>query len=119
MKPKNITRLREINASMEEAVHSFDVITFSRLNRQFHYEIYRSCANNYMIERLKDTWERLDAIRVTVYTYIPQRSRTAIVEHEEIIQAIEQQASFGKIEHLARKHKLLTMQAYIAHTASS
>lgn len=118
MKPKDIARLRDINASMEEAVQALDVMTFSRLNRQFHYEIYRSCSNNYLVGRLKDTWERLDAIRVTVYTYIPSRSRMAIVEHEEIIQAIEQHARFSKIERLARKHKLLTMQVYIAHTVS-
>jgi DNA-binding GntR family transcriptional regulator len=60
---------------------------------------------------------RLDAIRVTVFAYIPQRSRLAIREHEAIIQAIEQGARFDKIERLAREHKLNTMRAYIDHGA--
>lgn len=115
MGAKEIHLLREGNASMKEAIESLDIIKFSHLNRQFHYEIYGSCPNGYLVDHIKDTWSRLDAIRVTVFTYIPQRSRSAIAEHEEIVELIEQGADFSKIERLAREHKMRTIQAYIDH----
>lgn len=113
----DITRLRDLNVSMKRAIESLDVMSFSRLNRRFHFEIYGGCQNDYLVERLKETWSRLDAIRVTVFTYVPERSRAAVGEHEEIIQAIESDNDFAQVEHKAREHKLRTMQAYIDHKA--
>lgn len=110
--PREIRRLREINASMKEAIESLDVMTFSQLNRQFHYEIYGSCPNTYLVDVIHDTWSRLDVIRVTVFAYIPQRSRSSVGEHEEIIQAIERKADPVEIERLAREHKLRTVRSY-------
>jgi DNA-binding GntR family transcriptional regulator len=113
MEIEDLARLRELNASMDEAVHELDLMTFSQLNRKFHYRIYGRCPNEYLVQRLDETWARLDTIRTTVLTHVPQRARQALEEHEEIIRAIEQEASFDKIERLAREHKRRTMQAYV------
>lgn len=115
LEPKEIRRLWKLNASMEEAIEALDVLTFSKLNREFHTLIYAKSSNDYLVDRINETFARLDAIRVTVFMYIPQRSRLAIKEHENIIQAIEQQASASKIERLSREHKLRTMKAYIEY----
>ncbi len=117
MKPEDMDRLRELNASMEEAVRGLDLMAFSRFNREFHYQIYGRCSNEYLVQRLDETWARLDAIRTTVLMYIPQRARQGIEEHEEIIGSVEQGASFDEIERLAREHKLRTMQAYVDYEA--
>lgn len=117
IKSEDTTRLRELNASMEDAVHDLDLVAFSRFNRKFHYQIYSRCPNEYLVQRLDETWARLDAIRTTVLTYVPQRARQAIEEHQEIIEALEQGASFDTIERLAREHKLRTMRAYMDYEA--
>lgn len=119
MGAEDLHRLRELNASMEKAIESLDILAFSRLNRQFHFDIYRNCSNDYLVDRLQETWSRLDAMRVTVFLYIPQRSRSAISEHEEIILAIERKADSFEIEQLARRHKMTTTQAYLAHVESN
>lgn len=116
---REIDQLRALNSSMKDAIESLDVMTFSQLNRRFHFEIYNSCKNGYLIERLKETWLRLDAIRVTVFAYVPKRSKSAIGEHDEMIRAIERKADFAEIERMAREHKLRTMQAYIDRESQS
>jgi DNA-binding GntR family transcriptional regulator len=115
--PEDLDCLRGFNASMEEAVQELDLMTFSQLNRKFHYAIYARCPNEYLVQRLHETWARLDTIRTTVLTHIPRRARQALKEHEEIIRAIENEASFDEIERLARQHKRRTMQAYIDYEA--
>lgn len=119
MTPEDTDRLRDLNASMDEAVHQLDLMTFSQLNREFHFRIYGRCPNEYLLQRLDETWARLDTIRTTVLTHVPQRARQALEEHEKITRAIEQKASFDEIERLAREHKRRTMQAYIDYGAQT
>lgn len=117
MEPGDLDRLWELNTSMEEAVRAVDLMTFSQLNRKFHYQIYGRCTNEYLVQRLEETLARLDTIRTTVLMHVPHRARQALEEHEEIIRALEQEASFDNIERLAREHKRRTMQAYIDYEA--
>lgn len=115
----DLDRLRELNATMDEAIAALDVLRFARLNREFHSVIYIRCPNGYLVDRINETLDRLDAIRVTVFTYVPQRCKQAVREHEELILAISRGSDFGEIEKLSRKHKLRTMQAYIDHRKQS
>jgi DNA-binding GntR family transcriptional regulator len=113
--PEEMDLLRDLNASMEEAVRELDLMTFSRLNRRFHFTIYARSPNEYLVQRLEETWARLDTVRTTVLIHVPQRAPQALAEHEEIIKAIEQEAGIDKIERLAREHKRRTMQAYVEY----
>lgn len=108
-----LERLRGLNAAMNEAVSSLDIPRFSRLNREFHSFLYSRCQNRHLVGLINETLDRLDAVRVTVFTHIPQRCRQAIDEHEELILAIEHREDFRTIEKLSRDHKLRTMRAYI------
>lgn len=109
----DLNRLRELNAAMDEAISLLDVMRFARLNREFHSVIYRRCPNGYLVDRINETLDRLDAIRVTVFTYVPQRCKQAVREHEKLTLAISRESNFDEIEKLSREHKLRTMQAYI------
>jgi DNA-binding GntR family transcriptional regulator len=113
--PGHLSQLRYLNASMKRAVDSLDIMAFSELNREFHSEIYGRCSNDYLIVRIDETLDQLNLIRATVLAYIPQRCRTSIDEHEQLIVAIERCLDFTEVEHLARAHKLRTMEAYIAY----
>ncbi len=81
--------LREINASMHSALQSADIPAFSRLNREFHFFIYDRCQNSYLVDLLRETWDRLEVRGHTDFSYIPQRSWVSIEEHTQLLNMIE------------------------------
>ncbi|MGH2494539.1 MAG: GntR family transcriptional regulator [Ktedonobacteraceae bacterium] len=106
------SRLWEINAAMQQALHEFDTITYNRLNRAFHNVIYDRCPNTALVELLQQAWDRLDTIRHSVFLFIPERGWASINEHVQLIRLLEQHAPFDEIEREARAHKLHTREAY-------
>ncbi len=106
------TQLWQINANMQQMLHEFDISTYNRLNRTFHTIIYDRCPNTPLVEMLQQTWDRLDAIRHSVFLFLPERGWASINEHMQLIRMLEQHASFDEIEHEARMHKLRTRDAY-------
>ena len=112
--PSDIESLKGINARMVACIDRLDALGFGKANREFHLLVYGRCPNPYIVELLKDTERRLDAIRRTVFTHIPYRGRASVEEHAEIIELIESDASPRKIEEAARKHKLETVNAFRA-----
>jgi DNA-binding GntR family transcriptional regulator len=108
---EDVRRLKTINQRMAQCMDRLDALGFGRANREFHLLIYERCPNAYVVELLKDTERRLDAIRRTVFTHIPYRGHTSIEEHDRIIELIES-ASADRIEAAARRHKLETVKAF-------
>lgn len=106
------TRLWQINADMQQALHDFDILTFNRLNRTFHTTIYNCCPNTALVELIQQTWDKLDTIRSSVFLFIPERGWAAVNEHMHLIRLFEQHAPFDEIEREARTHKLRTREAY-------
>ena len=90
-----------------------DLTKFSRLNRRLHAAIFARCANTYLLELLEQTNQRLDRIRDTMFTYLPERSKAAIGEHAHLIDLLEA-GDCAEIERYARWHKLQTVEAYRA-----
>ncbi|MBV9231833.1 MAG: GntR family transcriptional regulator [Chloroflexi bacterium] len=111
--PEDINSLRQLNASMLDAIESADLHTFSRLNKEFHFFIYERCPNGYLVKLLRETWDRLGVRGHTDFSYIPQRARESIKEHEQFLSAVEQQMSGSEIEQMVREHKLRTRAAYL------
>lgn len=110
----DILQLEEYNRRMMHCMDQIDGLGFGRANREFHLYIYERCPNTYIVELLKDTERRLDAIRRTVFAHIPYRGRKSIREHEQIIELLRSGAPAAKIEAAARKHKLETAKAFRA-----
>ena len=110
----DIRQLEEYNRRMMHCMDQIDGLGFGRANREFHLHIYERCPNSYIVELLKDTERRLDAIRRTVFAHIPYRGRKSIREHEQIIELLRSGAPAAKIEAAARKHKLETAKAFRA-----
>jgi DNA-binding GntR family transcriptional regulator len=105
-------QLEAFNRRMAECMERLDGLGFGQANREFHLYIYERCPNTYIVELLKDTERRCDAIRRTVFAHIPYRGRKSIKEHEEIIRLLRNGASPVKIEAAARRHKLETAKAF-------
>lgn len=109
---QEISRLRDLNTEMQKALHTIDILSFSRCNEEFHGAIYQSCPNAYLVELLQETMNHLAMMRRTIFLYIPQRGRASIQEHTHIIELLEAQAPVQEIEQAAREHKLRTIEAY-------
>jgi DNA-binding GntR family transcriptional regulator len=104
--PEALARAREINTEMVRALEDFDPIRFSQLNREFHFVFYDSCGDDHLYGLISNEWNRLDLIRRTVFSSVPQRGRDSVLEHDALLDLLEADASFYEIERVARQHKL-------------
>jgi DNA-binding GntR family transcriptional regulator len=111
--PADLAKLKRLAAEMEQVAVDGDLAKFSRLNRRLHAAIVARCANVFLLELLEQTNQRLDRIRDTMFTYLPERSKPAVAEHTRLIELLENGDS-AKIEQYARWHKLQTVEAYRA-----
>jgi DNA-binding GntR family transcriptional regulator len=98
---------------MDQVEAEGDMSKFSRLNRRMHATIMTRCPNAYLLELIEQTNQRLDRIRDTMFTYLPERSKRAVAEHEHLITLLEN-GDPAEIESYARWHKLQTVEAYRA-----
>jgi DNA-binding GntR family transcriptional regulator len=112
MKEGMIQQLTELNKKMEQALQEFDFERFSELNYEFHALIYKHCGNAYLEEQIKQIWQRMRRIRAYGFTFVPQRAKESIKEHEEIIRLLKEQAPRNEIEGFVRQHKLNTVEAF-------
>jgi DNA-binding GntR family transcriptional regulator len=113
LRPSDFARIRVLAAEMEQVAAEGDMTRFSQLNRCMHALILSRCANVYLLELLEQTNQRLDRIRDTMFTYLPERSKRALAEHEHLITLLES-GDRAEIERYARWHKLQTVEAYRA-----
>jgi DNA-binding GntR family transcriptional regulator len=113
LRPSDFARVRTLAQEMERVAAEGDMTRFSRLNRRLHATIMSRCANVYLVELLEQTNQRLDRIRGTMFTYLPERSTRALGEHEHLITLLES-GEQAEIERYARWHKLQTVEAYRA-----
>jgi DNA-binding GntR family transcriptional regulator len=111
LRPSDLAKVRKLAADMEEVAADGDMARFSRLNRRLHATITARCGNVYLLELLEQTNQRLDRIRDTMFTYLPERSKAAISEHARLIELLEA-GDAAAVESHARWHKLQTIEAY-------
>lgn len=104
--------LKNLNQQMKEALENIDILHFGKLNSEFHRVICEECNNNYLLETIKDTWDRLDSIRGLGSTLYSLRVKESIREHTEIIDYFEYGGSFSEIELHSRMHKIKTAEDF-------
>ena len=113
LRPPDFARIRTLAAAMEQVAADGDPTEFSRLNRRLHAAIISRCGNLYLLELLEQTNQRLDRVRDTMFSYLPERSTRALAEHEHLISLLES-GDQPEIERFARWHKMQTVEAYRA-----
>jgi DNA-binding GntR family transcriptional regulator len=111
--PGDLARVKRLAAEMEQVAADGDLARFSKLNRRLHAVIVARCANVYLLELLEQTNQRLDRLRDTMFTYLPERSKAAVGEHARLIELLAD-GDAGEVERYARWHKLQTVEAYRA-----
>ncbi|MFC7371694.1 GntR family transcriptional regulator [Fictibacillus iocasae] len=110
---ETLAELTLLNSRMSDALYELDFPLFSSYNRQFHKLTYENCGNDYLLQSIVETWERLDTVKQRGIMMKPSRMKKSIEEHDMLIQLLSEKAPKQIIEEFARKHKLNTLQAFL------
>jgi DNA-binding GntR family transcriptional regulator len=111
----DIRRAREVNDRLRDSLAKFDPAQFTRLNRRFHEILYSACPNRHILSILEREWALLDTTRRSAFTYIPGRAARSVLEHDELLDMIEQGSNAGEIERFARDHRMSTARRLLQH----
>lgn len=111
MSADDVGASREINDGMVRALEAFDPASFTALNREFHFSVYRHCPDRHLGALLESEWARLDHMRRSSFTYMPGRARRSVEEHTHLLDLIESGAEASEIERVACQHKIATAEA--------
>ncbi|WP_371362077.1 hypothetical protein SRRS_33240 [Sporomusa rhizae] len=107
----DLQKLEATNQSIEQAVAELDLVKAAELNVQFHAIIHERCGNNFLIGKVKQTWQRLSQLRIAGFPYTPKRIPMSIMEHKELIRLIRERAPGARIEEFIRQHKQAMVEA--------
>lgn len=116
--PEHIARAREINALMVECLEHFEPLRFTELNLEFHTVLFAECPNPHILDLVHRGWNRLKALRDSSFSFVPGRARQSVDEHEALLTLLESGADPLDIELSARRHRLATLDAVLAHQSA-
>lgn len=80
-----------------------------KINRDFHLRIYNAAPYPYLNHLIASLWERLERTQ-SVFSYVPERARASILEHERIVDALKNR-DVKMAEDLMKEQKSRTMSA--------
>ena len=92
---------------------------FTALNEKLHLALFEHHPNPHILDLVHRGWNRLAALRSSIFSFVPARAADSVVEHEELLDLIADGAEFSVIEAAARKHRLNAMHAYLDHHAKA
>ena len=113
--PEDLRRARVLNRHMADLLDHFDPRAFTTLNQQFHSILFGRCPNPHMLELVEAEWTRLGHLRDSTFSYVPDRARASVQEHEDIVDLIENGAPPARIEDAVRSHRWASLDAYMVH----
>lgn len=110
---EDLVKAKELNARMAASLDDFDPHVFTETNHAFHRVLFDRCPNARLNELVDAEWERLGHLRDSTFTFVPDRARESVAEHDQIIDLIESGAPAHQIEQAAREHRTNTLRSYI------
>lgn len=116
--PADIALARKINREMRDCLKNFDPQRFTSLNHEFHAVIFEHCSNLHILDLVHRGWNRLATIRESTFFYVPGRAHQSVVEHDLLLDLIENKASSLEIEIAARDHRLATLNEFLSTQTS-
>ena len=119
LRSDDLARLRLLAREQIEALEGADMISYGRLERRFHEVLLEPLPNVYALDVLGRMYDRLDAIRPRLYTFIPVRARPGIQEHFRLLEAIFERGPRPVLERLVREHRERTRDAIMHASAGN
>lgn len=109
----DVRRARAINERMAQQLDDLDPRVFTGLNQQFHAVLFEHCPNPRLLELVTAEWVRLGSLRDSTFSFVPDRARESVREHEAILVLVEDAAPPDRIEAAVRGHRAATLDAYL------
>ncbi|MFF1635513.1 GntR family transcriptional regulator [Leifsonia sp. NPDC058248] len=111
----HLRRARAINRELIACLDDFIPNRFTQLNREFHAALFEECPNPHILDLVHRGWNRLKVLRDSTFSFVPGRARESVDEHEQLLRLIEDRADPLEIELAARRHRLATLDAFLAY----
>jgi len=88
---------------------------FTALNHEFHKILYGRCPNRHLLNMVVKEWDLLATTRKSAFSFIPERAKGSVAEHEELLQLIEAGCAAEVVEAFARNHRMKTARSLLKH----
>lgn len=106
-----VAALREMLRAMTERVDAGDPLGYGVLDRQFHTALAAPGPNAYVKDVTARARERLETLEGALFTRVPDRMRTSVQEHYQLVEVLAEHGPARVLEELMREHVWATMAA--------
>ncbi|WP_290657156.1 GntR family transcriptional regulator [Kocuria sp.] len=114
MTAADLAHARQLNVSLEASLKNFDPQAFTETNHEFHRVLACRCPNERLNDLVMVEWERLNHLRTSTFSFIPERARASVNEHYHILHLIETRAPADAVERAVRQHRSATLRSYLS-----
>jgi DNA-binding GntR family transcriptional regulator len=105
---QNLKKLsKEVERHLREKSHRM-----IEVDSEFHRAIFRACRNRYLYEMIDFLRTKAHIVRFNAWS-LPHRIKQSIIEHREIIKAIEER-NLSQLEKLIVKHLTFSKNSYMS-----
>lgn len=101
--------LKKKNNEMKLAVKKGRHENLARLNKAFHLRIYKAAPYPRLYKMIAELWDAFERWP-SIFSYVPERGKTAIQEHEQILGALEK-GDVDLADRLMTEQKTNTLRA--------
>ena len=84
----HVAKLSALVLEMEQETSREDYAKLLLLNRAFHLTLYEVSGRSFLCDLITGLWKKSERYRA-LYVHLPGRSRQALTEHKEILQALQ------------------------------
>lgn len=111
--PTDLRDARRVNGRMRDQLDRLVPHDFTTLNHTFHATLARRCPNDRLMELVEAEWRRLDTLRDSTFTVVPERAANSVAEHDHLVHLVETSADPARIQSAALHHRANTLHAYL------
>jgi DNA-binding GntR family transcriptional regulator len=105
---QNLKKLsREVERHLRQKTHQM-----IEMDSEFHRMIFKACRNSYLFDMIDYLRTKAHIVRFNAWS-LPHRIEQSIVEHRELIKAIENR-NLSQLEKLIVKHLTISKNSYMS-----
>lgn len=110
----DLQEARDLNDRMRAQLADLVPHAFTLLNHELHAVLARRCPNERLMELVRGEWIRLDHLRDSTFSVVPERAANSVREHDHLVHLIESGAAPEQVQQAALHHRANTLHAYLS-----
>lgn len=119
IRPEDLSRAREANERMRQAIREAGPEQLKRANQEVHAALTARCPNAYLRDLLASSWTRLYMSQHgSVFLYHPETAQQQVDDHTRIIGLIAEGRDPDVVEQALRQHTLCLVHVMRSPSAS-